>query len=296
MCGIYGAVAIENQFNPGIIQGLAWANRERGTDSLGYFDSSGRILKKAGDPGTLSATDDFRNWVANSAKNSWAIGGHTRYKTRGAVSDRNSHPFRYGKVIGSHNGMVDAPDRFAVDSEYLFYKISRGDYKSISDIGGYWGLAWFDKRDGLFYLTAHNNTLAYAYHEGAVYYSSDAKHLACFVSGEIAKMAEGQVLAFAADGTVYDSLDQNSGLESIEVTAKYAYGYSNRIGYNTSYTGTGCGTSDRKPVVFDPDDYSSYGTHYNTDLYPDSTEEADWRDAWERKIHDMSDEDFAWKG
>lgn len=291
MCGIFGAIAIENQFDPAIVTGLAWANRERGTDSLGYFDTTGKIVKKAGDPGDLSATAEFRNYVEACAAKNWAIGGHTRYKTRGAVSDRNSHPFRYGKVVGSHNGMVDAPDRFVVDSEHLFWKISRGDYQSIADVGGYWGLAWFDKRDGLFYLTAHRNTLAYAYHKGAIYYSSDKKHLACFVTGDIVEMDEGQVLAFSADGTIYDSNDDACWLKPIEVTASYTYGYGRTVGYSSSYTGTGCGRSS-KPYVFDYGDDDTAG--YSTSLYSDSEEEASWREAWDRRVHEMSDDDFSW--
>ena len=47
MCGLFGGFG---KPSPSIIRGLAIANRDRGIDSLGFFDSQGRIAKHAGDP------------------------------------------------------------------------------------------------------------------------------------------------------------------------------------------------------------------------------------------------------
>jgi glucosamine 6-phosphate synthetase-like amidotransferase/phosphosugar isomerase protein len=120
ICGIFGAVAQPGKkINLGIVAALAWANRERGTDSLGYFDSSGRMTKRATDPATAMRDEKLQKWLKNSQDSAWFIAGHTRFATRGSVNRRNSHPFRYGRIIGSHNGMVGAPGKFKVDSEFL---------------------------------------------------------------------------------------------------------------------------------------------------------------------------------
>ena len=51
MCGIFGAIG--HHANMGTIRALALANRERGTDSLGFFSSSGKFVKR-GRPLSLS--------------------------------------------------------------------------------------------------------------------------------------------------------------------------------------------------------------------------------------------------
>src|SRR3989304_8191413 len=119
MCGIFGGISIDREtvridgkkitrpvrWDSSIIKGLAWANRERGTDSLGFFDSSGRMVKRALDPSDALQDDKVRRWINNSRDHTWAIGGPTRYATQGGVSKANAHPFKYGHVVGSQHGM-----------------------------------------------------------------------------------------------------------------------------------------------------------------------------------------------
>ena len=58
MCGIFGAIG---NANPGTIRALALINRERGMDSLGFFDSKGHV-KRAGDPLDLLAEPEFQEF------------------------------------------------------------------------------------------------------------------------------------------------------------------------------------------------------------------------------------------
>ena len=44
MCGIFGGIG--RNVNPAIIRALAIANKARGKDSLGFFDSSGKCVKR----------------------------------------------------------------------------------------------------------------------------------------------------------------------------------------------------------------------------------------------------------
>lgn len=192
MCGIFGGIG---KVNPAIIRGLAIANRERGTDALGFFDSQMRIEKGAGDPmDLLPAMNDF---ILEACKG-WFVAGHTRLATRGATIDRNAHPFQYGLVVGSHNGIVQAPKRYEVDSEYLIDLLDlQPDYQTaLEKVSGYWGLAWFDGQ--YFYLMAHDIDIAVGWVDGAWYYSSDWLHLeaACGEVEELHILDKGCVIRF----------------------------------------------------------------------------------------------------
>jgi glucosamine 6-phosphate synthetase-like amidotransferase/phosphosugar isomerase protein len=141
MCGIFGGIG--NNLNTGIIRALAIANRERGKQSMGLFDSNGKAIKAGIDPYKALANAEFAAFVNTADR--WFLAGHTRHATHGKINDTNAHPFRFGRIIGAHNGIVHTPrDRnYQVDSEYLFDQLNRcdGNYQTaFADIDGLLGI------------------------------------------------------------------------------------------------------------------------------------------------------------
>ncbi len=217
MCGIFGSIG--KNANPGTIRALALINRERGKQSVGFFNSDGKMIKSATDPLKALAYKDFNGWIGRACSEGWLVAGHTRYATHGAKSNRNAHPFRFERIIGSHNGVVDYPrDRnYQVDSEYLFDQINRhnGNYAAaLADISGYWGLTWFDGQS--FYISAHDNTVSVARaDDGVWYYSSEREHLlACIGHADRVETIDGgRTIRF--DGTT----DTFTEMPAVVVTA-----------------------------------------------------------------------------
>jgi hypothetical protein len=287
MCGIFGAIG--TNWNLGNVKALAWANRERGTDSIGFFDSTGKMVKCAADPSEALRKENVTNWLSASHKGgekhakAWFVAGHTRYATRGKVNRQNSHPFRYGSIIGAHNGMVDAPNGYVVDSQMLFDLLNKanGDYQSAwAEITGYWGVSWFDGES--FYLQVHNGDLSIACAEdGTFYYSSAWSHLESVVghTTEFVTLAEGETMKFTlVDGAIVME-KVASFVSSAQDYWTRKYGCSNtnnwkRKSYYGSYEG---GT-------YEHDDYESTGSTSYTKTSKKAEEkdyDADWREAWD---------------
>lgn len=208
MCGLFGAIG--QNLNPGTIRALALANRARGTDSLGFFNGSGHCVKRANDPLTCLSDKDFAEFITVSCRKGWFIAGHTRRATSGGITFRNAHPFRFGRIIGSHNGCVTPPLRsnYEVTSEYLLDSLNKanGDYqKAFVDIDGWWGLTWFD--GDFLYLQAFDNEICIGRDKyGNWYYSSDWKHLeACTGSlCNIARISDGVTIRFSPNVHEYE--------------------------------------------------------------------------------------------
>ena len=120
--------------------------------------------------------------------------GHTRFRTVGEVNVKNSHPFRFGSIVGCHNGAIynwdelekQDPRGFKVDSHRLIYQIATG--KDLKELTGYGAVAYMDDgTPGTIYfakLTA-GGELALVETPQGVAWSSNRTHLenACKVAG-----------------------------------------------------------------------------------------------------------------
>ncbi len=224
MCGLFGAIG--PGINPLIIRALAIANRSRGKESIGFFDSTGKKIKSASDPTECLTRSNFSAFIE---RKHWFIAGHTRKATRGSINKKNAHPFRFGNYIGSHNGQVTAPAEYDVDSMFLFDRLHncKGNYsKAFEGIAGYWALTWYDGAH--FYLQAHDNRLHLARKGNTWYYSSDKDHLSAALgkADEWLTLENGATIRFHKDGRLekLEAFTSTTGRGGYRKAATSGYG------------------------------------------------------------------------
>ncbi len=214
MCGIFGAIASNGgTIEPARVTCLALLNQQRGTDSTGFAAISGigklRLLKRVDDAATVVEMKAYRKFTRLMPKAAVVI-GHCRFSTKGGNTKDNAHPFVYkgkrGRVVGTHNGMIDSPNSYAVDSMYLFDRLSKFKPQgALGKIDGNWGLAWH--QEGTTYLHRQGAPLSIAVVPGGtVYYSSDKGHLraACPDAEFVHELHELHVYEFDGRGTMID--------------------------------------------------------------------------------------------
>ena len=129
MCGLFGwqfrKGTVSQETKDYLLLSLAGSMDNRGGHSWGLFNPQG--LESRG----LGKMSDSLGW---DAKLPDCLVGHTRFATTGDVNTDNCHPFRCGRVLGAHNGMVTNHDELnltydrdcTVDSQHIFRHLDEG--------------------------------------------------------------------------------------------------------------------------------------------------------------------------
>lgn len=205
MCGLIGYTSNGVKANPYILRKLMKANDSRGGHSTGYFDGN-QMSKVIGKSDSLQMPKRCDMFI-----------GHTRYATHGKKVVENQHPFKYGKVVGAHNGVVhnyrEVGEQFglkktAVDSQMIF-KVMNKENGELNILGKFSGAlaTLFTLGDGRLYTYRKTNPLWVGRDsKGGVYFSSLRDVMIECKLNNIFQLKEGRVYIWE-DGVVKYKID-----------------------------------------------------------------------------------------
>ncbi len=187
MCGLFGLVdkKLSQEKRSLLLRALCVLNTDRGDHGAGLFayggQGTGKIYKSILTPAEFVEQPRFKK----ACSKGWLFIGHTRFATKGAICKANQHPFRIGKIVGAHNGVVsnlwelehDSNQDLDVDSQYLIWYLNHTG--TIGPASGSLNVSYWDQEDpNRVRLLRWNNPLHFAeLTTGGYVWSSQEDHL-----------------------------------------------------------------------------------------------------------------------
>jgi len=219
MCGLIGFTGKTGTYaNPSIIRKLMRANDKRGGHSTGFWNGNHfqKVIGKS------------KNLQLNGGLKAPMFIGHTRYATHGVINKKNQHPFKYGEVVGAHNGVVhnyrEVGEKFGckkteVDSQMIF-KVMNKTKLDFGILGKFSGAlaTLFSVGDDNFYTYRKKNPLWVGRDKnGGVYFSSlrDVMIKECKLTN-VFQLKEGRLYIWN-EGRVIEKID----IEHDPIESKY---------------------------------------------------------------------------
>lgn len=196
MCSIGGFIS-KNPLSPDLAKrladGLIWYGSERGRQSAGVY-VDGRIAKRAMEPQKFVSIKAYRRLFHSPTT---IVLTHTRQPTCGGLGDEQAQPFRCGRAVTIHNGMLsntsDLREKFGiakpsgVDSELFASFVDKHGPEALPDFcdAAHGSLAIAAVFEGKLYLVREQSPLT-----TLVINMTDGNQLAMFASTEqILRMA-----------------------------------------------------------------------------------------------------------
>lgn len=115
--------------------------------------------------------------------NNWAVMGHNRWATTGAVNSDNAHPFCHGSITLMHNGTLDTmiglKGSHATDSERICDSIANRDVVSVLEsLEGAFALVWLNSENNTINFARNKErplAMIHSTNKDIIYYASEGK-------------------------------------------------------------------------------------------------------------------------
>lgn len=158
MCGLVGIAGKLEFRDEALTRRLLMYDYFRGMDSTGlaaiHKDGEATCVKIASHPIDLFDMKSFDRALSYGKSNAFI--GHNRAATKGAVSNKNAHPYVCGDIIGAHNGTLEysswadlkkvVGEDQETDSHAIFECINMiGIEETSTMLAGAWSLVWYDR-------------------------------------------------------------------------------------------------------------------------------------------------------
>lgn len=301
MCGLAGIIG--NNLSLTEINAFSNAlmlNVWRGRDSTGVIrvsDKGTKIFRTMKPSPHFIHSDEAKFLRPEKEEKMYALMGHTRHATMGAVNIKNAHPFRSGHIVGAHNGTIEKKFKgrsdYDTDSEAVFALIAQeGIEAALNEIAAYtsaYVLQWVDLKEGTINLIKNSRrplNMTYIYGQSGLVWSSEEKTLLLALEKAGIKNTQSYDKKpgtftlednhlFSVKIGVSPAFDlDTTDVEAIKVKTPLYYPPKKQIGYHTggNYGGAGTGYDHGYSDAYGRDmwdDYDGSATDYS-DVWPDS--------------------------